>query len=148
MSFRCTIIGLTGTSSKVYDTKCLEAGMSDVLLKPITRKILLEKLEFWTQNKAAARKTQQQLSQNKATDKQLQCSNDSPAAYSSRVASMPPQKFKAVVFGKIVFGVCTCSHDGCHSFLCKYNLFCFWECSVSEKTLVVSHSDLVRYRLE
>ena len=118
MSFRCTIIGLTGTLSKMYDAKCLEAGMSDVLLKPITRKILLAKLELWTQNKATARKTQQQLSQNKATDEQLQCSNDSPAAYSSKVASMPLQKFKAVVFGKIVFGVCTCSHDGYHSFVC------------------------------
>ena len=102
----------------MYDTKCLEAGMSDVLLKPITRKILLAKLELWTQNKATARKTQQQLSQNKATDKQLQCSNDSPAAYSSKVASTPPQKFKAVVFGKIVFGVCTCRHDDYDSFLC------------------------------
>ena len=122
MSFRCTIIGLTGTSSKGYDAKCLEAGMSDVLLKPITRKILLAKLELWTQNKATARKAQQQLSQNKATDKQLQCSNDSPASYSSKVASMPPQKFKAVVFGKIVFGVCTFSQG----WLPQLSLFCLW----------------------
>jgi CheY-like chemotaxis protein len=113
MSFRCTIIGLTGTSSKEYDTKCLEAGMSDILLKPITRKLLLEKVEFWTQNKATARKTKQRLLQTKATDKQPKCSNSSPAAYSSKAASMPPQKFKAVVFGKVVFGVCSC-----HSFLC------------------------------
>ena len=84
--------------------------MSDVLLKPITRKILLEKVELWTQNKATFRKTKQQLLQNKATDKQILCSYESPAAHGSKIASMPPQKFKAVVFGKVV--------DGCHSVLC------------------------------
>ena len=110
MAFRCTIIGLTGTSSKEYDAKCLEAGMSDILLKPITRKLLLEKVEFWTQNKATARTTKQQLLQNKATDKQLQCSHDSPASCIRKSASMPPQKFKAVVFGKVVLGVCTCNN--------------------------------------
>ncbi len=108
MSFRCTIIGLTGTSSKEYDSKCLEAGMSDVLLKPITRKILLEKVELWTQNKATARNIK--LLHDKATDKQVQCFNDSLAAYGSKLASMPPQKFKAVVFGMVVFGVGTCDH--------------------------------------
>ena len=87
--------------------------MSDILLKPITRKLLLEKVEFWTQSKATASKTKQPLLQNKATDKLPQCSNYSPAACSSKVASMPPQKFKAVVFGNVVFGVCSC-----HSFLC------------------------------
>jgi len=141
--------------------------MNDVFLKPITRKLLLAKVEHWTQNKATARKTKQQLLRNKATDKQPQFSNDSPAAYSSKVASMPqpesaierrdglpslrrsvsepqitavscdfasavldtpfptwsegrglqgacrhngtrrPLKFKAVVFGKVVFGVCS-----------------------------------------
>ena len=96
--------------------------MSDILLKPITRKLLLEKVEFWTQNKATARKTKQQLLQNKATDQQLQCSNDSPAAYCSKVASMPPQKFKAVVFGKVVLGVCTCNNG----WLPQRSLFCSW----------------------
>ena len=122
MSFRCTIIGLTGTSAKEYDTKCLEAGMSEVLLKPITRKILLEKVELWTQNKETARKTKQQLLQNKGTDKQIQCSTDSPAAHSSKVASKPPQTFKAVVFGKVVFGVCTCNNG----WLPQHSLFCSW----------------------
>ena len=122
LSFRCTIIGLTGTSSKEYDTKCLEAGMNDVLLKPITRKLLLAKVELWTHNKATARKAKQQLLQNKATDQQLQCSNDSPAAYGSKVASMPPQKFQAVVFGKVVFGVCTCNNG----WLLQRSLFCSW----------------------
>ena len=121
LSFRCTIIGLTGTSSKEYDTKCLEEGMNDVLLKPVTRKLLLAKVELWTQNKATARKARQQLSQTKATDEQLQCSKDSPAAYSSKVASMPSQKFKAVVFGKVVFGVCTCNNG----WLLQRSLFLF-----------------------
>jgi hypothetical protein len=79
--------------------------MSDILLKPITRKLLLEKVEYWTQNKATARKSKQQLLQNKATDKQLHCSHDSPASYSRRSAPMPSPKFKAVVFGKVVLGV-------------------------------------------
>ena len=96
--------------------------MSDILLKPITRKLLLDKVELWMQNKTTAKKTQQQQLRNKATDKQLQCSNDSPASYSSKVASMPPQKFKAVVFGKIVFGVCTFSQG----WLPQLSLFCFW----------------------
>jgi len=96
--------------------------MSDVLLKPITSKILLEKVELWTQNKATARKTKQQLLQNKATDKQIQCSNDSPAAYGSKAALMPPQKFKAVVFGKVVFGVCSCKNG----WLPQRSLFCSW----------------------
>jgi response regulator RpfG family c-di-GMP phosphodiesterase len=101
---RCTIIGLTGTSSKENDAKWLEAGMSDILLKPITRKLLLDKVELWMQNKTTAKKTQQRLLRDKATDKQLQSSNDSSAAYSSKVEVM---KFKAVVFGNVVFGVCT-----------------------------------------
>ena len=96
--------------------------MSDVLLKPITREILLEKVELWTQNKATVRKTKQQLLQNKATDQQLQCSNDSPAAYGSKVASMPPQKIKAVVFGKVAFGVCACDNV----WLLQRSLFCSW----------------------
>ena len=96
--------------------------MSDVLLKPITREILLEKVELWTQNKATVRKTKQQLLQNKATDKQIQCSNESPAAYGSKIASMPPQKFKAVVFGKVVFGVGTCNIG----WLPQRSVFCSW----------------------
>jgi hypothetical protein len=118
--------------------------MSDILLKPITRKLLLEKVEFWTQNKATARKTKQPLSfgrktkqqlgqqsnrgtggqlvQKKATDKQLQCSHDSPASCSRKSASLPPQKFKAVVFGKVVLGVCTCNNG----WLPQRSLFCSW----------------------
>jgi hypothetical protein len=112
--------------------------MSDVLLKPITREILLEKVELWTQNKATVRKTKQQLLQNKAIDKQIQCSNESPAAYGSKIASMPPQKFKAVVFGKLVFGVGTC-HIG---WLPQRSVFCSWQCSVLEDTLFVSNESL------
>ena len=82
--------------------------MSDILLKPITRKLLLDKVELWMQNKA--------------TDKQPQCSNYCPAAYSSKVASMPPQKFKAVVFGKVVFGVGTCNIG----WLPQRSVFCSW----------------------
>jgi len=144
LSFRCTIIGLTGTSSKENDAKCLEAGMSDILLKPITRKLLLDKVELWMQNKATARKTQQQLLRNKATDKQLQSSNDSPAAYRSKVALMPLQKFKAVVFGNVVFGVCTRNNG----LLPQRSLFCSWYCSVLEVTLFVSDGVFVWYRLE
>jgi hypothetical protein len=96
--------------------------MSDVLLKPITRKLLLAKVELWTHNQATARKAKQQLLQNKATDQQLQCSNDSPAAYGSKVASMPPQKIKAVVFGKVAFGVCACDNV----WLLQRSLFCSW----------------------
>jgi response regulator RpfG family c-di-GMP phosphodiesterase len=96
--------------------------MNDVLLKPITRKLLLAKVELWTHNKATARKAKQQQLQNKATDQQLQCSNDSPAAYCSKVASMPPQKFKAVVFCEVVFGVCACDNG----WLLQHSLFCSW----------------------
>ena len=139
LSFRCTIIGLTGTLSKENDAKCLEAGMSDILLKPITRKLLLDKVELWMQNKATARKTHLQLFRNKATDKHLQSSNDSRAAYSSKVASMPVQKFKAVVFGNVVLGVCTRTNG----LLPQRPLFCSWYCSVLEVTLFVSDREFV-----
>jgi hypothetical protein len=45
--------------------------MNDVLLKPITRKLLLAKVELWTHNKTTARKGKQQLFQNKATDNRI-----------------------------------------------------------------------------
>ena len=95
--------------------------MNDVLLKPITRKLLLAKVELWTHNQATARKAKQQLLQNKAADQQLQCSNDSPAAYDSKVASMSPQNFKAVVFGKVYLAFVLVTMD-----VAKRSLFCSW----------------------
>mmetsp|Transcript_83582 Transcript_83582/g.135490 ORF Transcript_83582/g.135490 Transcript_83582/m.135490 type:complete len:904 (+) Transcript_83582:3-2714(+) len=48
---RCAIIGVTGATSKEDEAKCFEAGMTDVISKPVKREKLVQKIVKWTQMK-------------------------------------------------------------------------------------------------
>jgi PAS domain S-box-containing protein len=52
---RCSIIGVTGATSKEDETKCFKAGMTDVISKPVMREALFAKILQWTQHKDKGR---------------------------------------------------------------------------------------------